>query len=841
MSMYWGSIEGANCYGNERNVLDLQQQLHNVPTQIIYECAITGFDEPRYNGEFNAEVINVHAPPSADVEALTITKFQQIRWSDISGPYGTFVQSLYKLIPCNNITCHVWVRFDTDKAPNWPESFDGTVTREIVQYLRRDSSDARFYAYGVYDIYVPEAWRNVTASSTAGLMALHHVSLSNGVIRRVVERATNQFESSLRDQSDQWNEQYTLRPHQQQALQWMRHCELHKTFNIPTTLQIGGNHLDVSNNGTLHGSHSIVIHKDPRFNTYTQKGGILTNTVGSGKTAVALALCCAAPPPLGNDEETMPCRGALVIVNINLLAQWKAEISKFWNNAKVVVVKTIVQYRKIQSSELQEADFVLTTFNFYKSPKYVDNLRQKLRVIDLEVPANHMSTLTMRQFMALYGKRNYDSMPPFESLSFQRVIVDEVHEVRTALPRDGFKSLSTLQARSFWGLSGTWQPHTISDFKQFSELYFDCSSCYTAFTEADILTLWQHYAKSFPVPQLPPVEQHYYEITLTRAEMSLQQACRENTDAVALATCYNGGSLSNTVNDVITFESISAIYERMLDVLQSGVERNTHTLANARRIRDTMLTAPDEYTVSEMRNITYRIDQTDDRLQADTQRMNFLQNASATAEGDIQCPICMGAEADTVTQCGHVFCHMCVSQVMKRRMRCPMCKEVLVNTQLATVATRNVPQEGTKLQTFIANLQDIASTGEQVVAFVQWTTLCKAVMSAFNMRHVNAACLRGNESCRAVTLRQFREGSISVLLLSMETSNAGIDLSIANHVVFLHPVVAPSRKEALEMRHQAIARVHRIGQPRQVHVHHYVCKNTVEETLYTEQMQNIVY
>lgn len=835
MLQYWGSIEDSvYATPGEHTVMDLIDELRS-PKHTVYQCKVTNFENAPYNGYLSADVVNVSGAVHSN--ARNVKRFEMIKWSDLSGPYGLVIQSLHRLVPCRNISCNIFIRMNVEGSTRWPplledSSFDGTITRSLLHRLRRENNyDTYFSVYRVYDVYVPSEWLASTApvDSTAGLLALHHVSITNGVIKRPI--STDDIFTATPCEIEKWNSEFKLRSHQIAALQWMRWCELQREFNIANNMRLGSSYASVMNIPHPH----VVTESAPKHNRYIQRGGILTNTVGSGKTAVAIALC-QTPIAVQSSSSTSSSKASLVIVDINLLTQWKTEIRKFLDSPNIVVVKTIVQYRKLSTAALKNADFVLTTFNFLKSPKYVENLRQKVRAFDAHAPTNHMSGVQLRQFVAKYGCGNQNVlMPPFESIEFRRIIVDEIHEMRTLLPRDGSYILQALRCQAFWGLSGTWRAYSLSDFKRFANLFFTCDTA-DAFSEVDVLTLWQQCSRSFKVPALPPVQEHCYRIKLTRAEMSLQQSCVENNDAVALATCYNGGSLSNTSSDTIVFQSIEALYTKMLDVLQASIDRNTAARANAQLVQDTMTLAPDEYSIAEIRNAAQRVTDISTRLTQDEQRMTYLRNASISMEANQTCPVCIQEPCNTVTQCGHAFCHSCISQCVQRKMSCPMCKQGLVGTRLATVSTgENVPPEGTKLQAFIHQLNLITASGEQVVAFVQWSTLCKAVMSAFKIKQVNAACLRGNESCRAKTLQQFRQGDISVLILSMETSNAGIDLSNANHVVFLHPVVACNPKEAIEMRFQAVARVHRIGQPKQVHVHHYVCDDTVEEKLFTEQ------
>ncbi|CAK0901532.1 unnamed protein product [Prorocentrum cordatum] len=83
-----------------------------------------------------------------------------------------------------------------------------------------------------------------------------------------------------------------------------------------------------------------------------------------------------------------------------------------------------------------------------------------------------------------------------------------------------------------------------------------------------------------------------------------------------------------------------------------------------------------------------------------------------------------------------------------------------------------------------------------------------------------------------------RSSSVFVLLLSLEQSASGTNLTAASHVVFLHPMLAPTPEQAIGHELQAIGRARRQGQRRDtVHVWRFVTSGTVEQMI-TERHQS---
>jgi E3 ubiquitin-protein ligase SHPRH len=66
---------------------------------------------------------------------------------------------------------------------------------------------------------------------------------------------------------------------------------------------------------------------------------------------------------------------------------------------------------------------------------------------------------------------------------------------------------------------------------------------------------------------------------------------------------------------------------------------------------------------------------------------------------------------------------------------------------------------------------------------------------------------------------------VKVILLHAKTDSAGLTLVRATHVFLMEPLLNP----AIEL--QAVARVHRMGQTKETHVHKFIIQNTIEERI----------
>jgi hypothetical protein len=138
---------------------------------------------------------------------------------------------------------------------------------------------------------------------------------------------------------------------------------------------------------------------------------------------------------------------------------------------------------------------------------------------------------------------------------------------------------------------------------------------------------------------------------------------------------------------------------------------------------------------------------------------------------------------------------------------------------------------GSKISALVARLESIRQLGEKTVVFAQWQDLIFKIHTALLKSGINTAVLAGNAFERASVLQSFEGPDLGVLLLSLEDSASGTNMSHANHVVLVHPMVAASAQEQEAYEAQAVGRVRRWGQKLKVQVWRFVMEGTIEADL----------
>merc|ERR1712032_51215 len=126
----------------------------------------------------------------------------------------------------------------------------------------------------------------------------------------------------------------------------------------------------------------------------------------------------------------------------------------------------------------------------------------------------------------------------------------------------------------------------------------------------------------------------------------------------------------------------------------------------------------------------------------------------------------------------------------------------------------------------------------KVLVFCQFEELWKRVAAALKKLAVPHLRLEGSTGERSKAVREYTSQECpAILLLSMAVSPSGLDLSVANHVVFVQPTwLENSDTKSVEFEAQSIGRCWRLGQTRAVYVHRLCMCGTVEEPVVERHM-----
>ncbi len=128
-----------------------------------------------------------------------------------------------------------------------------------------------------------------------------------------------------------------------------------------------------------------------------------------------------------------------------------------------------------------------------------------------------------------------------------------------------------------------------------------------------------------------------------------------------------------------------------------------------------------------------------------------------------------------------------------------------------------------KIDVLLEQLGDVIGGGHRALVFSQFTGFLALVRERLDDAGVPYCYLDGKTTDRGAVLRQFKEGSAPVFLISLKAGGFGLNLTEADYCFLLDPWWNPATEA------QAVDRTHRIGQTRNVMVYRLIARDTIEE------------
>jgi len=233
---------------------------------------------------------------------------------------------------------------------------------------------------------------------------------------------------------------------------------------------------------------------------------------------------------------------------------------------------------------------------------------------------------------------------------------------------------------------------------------------------------------------------------------------------------------------------------------------------------------------------------------------------------DIMCLVCFDPllrQNAKITKCGHLFCSKCLEEIFLDKQlqnhKCPMCREPLKAKECVRpsshpalvaadggAATATAQDDQLKFSSkgllLLHRVRELLTSpaadqvGKKCVVISQFTTFLDRLQKQFAKERINVCRVDGRMdiNARSAQIRRFSDTSSSapnVMLLSLRAGGVAIDLTAANHVFLMDQWWNPA------IDTQAIDRVHRLGQKRDVQVWKFIVKDSIEEKIV--EMQEI--
>ncbi|KZT21583.1 hypothetical protein NEOLEDRAFT_1164553 [Neolentinus lepideus HHB14362 ss-1] len=221
----------------------------------------------------------------------------------------------------------------------------------------------------------------------------------------------------------------------------------------------------------------------------------------------------------------------------------------------------------------------------------------------------------------------------------------------------------------------------------------------------------------------------------------------------------------------------------------------------------------------------------------------------------ISCPACgkeglPSEDIAVLSSCGHTGCIECVKEhaaaeecVAAQNGGCKAAARVINVVKGDTLGVDDEERDGRgkhfgmKLEKVIHLIKKRIPKDERVLIFVQFQDLTRKVAEALQSHKVPFLEIKGSASSKSKNLEAFQNDSDErVLLLNVtDESASGANLTGANHAIFLSPLLGPDQDWYTSRETQAIGRIRRYGQEKEVHVWRFLTTNTIDMEIFEQR------
>ena len=670
-----------------------------------------------------------------------------------------------------------------------------------------------------------------------------------------------------------------LLKHQKQGLYFMTTKEKPRTFSKDEKTNSSLWRLNLNARGDR-SYFNIITGQEEQKSPPEVLGGILADMMGLGKTLSILSLIASnldtsaqewaklRPEILADDRDLAPtkkgkaalpridqaplirnCKTTLLVSPLSTITNWEDQIKQH------VKPNTLSYYiyhgsgRTKDVNKLAEYDLVITTYGSVAS-EFANRSKKK------------------------------GGIYPLEELNWFRIVLDEAHMIREQSTQQS-KAICRLQASRRWAVTGTPVQNRLEDLgalmtflrvKPFDEKGGFAQYIMAPFKMCDpeILPKLRLLVDSITLRRLkdridlPPRHDQLVKLEFSAAERQVYEIFAKNAaDRVKVITnqrekSLGGKSYVHVLQSILRLRLICAHGEDLLCDEDLEIMKGVNAASAIELDSD---------------------DEDDNRPALSAKQAYDMYTLMVETNADI-CSFCNGKvgvaanniEADEepkdktighMTPCFHILCPGCFEgykmQMEQRAQGRPMASCVICsqhiklsyfplkpNSMEETGPKVKVKKESrgkdkyhgphTKTKALIADLLNSKMESEilhgeapiKSVVFSGWTAHLDLIQIALEENHIKYCRLDGKMSRaqRGAAMDAFREDpSILVILVSITAGGLGLNLTAANKVYVMEPQYNPAAEA------QAVDRVHRLGQKREVVTTRYIMSDSFEEKM----------
>ncbi|KZV76703.1 hypothetical protein PENSPDRAFT_646154 [Peniophora sp. CONT] len=454
------------------------------------------------------------------------------------------------------------------------------------------------------------------------------------------------------------------------------------------------------------------------------KGGCLADEMGLGKTVQTIATMVANLPKKGSTR----VKTTLILAPLALLPQWKQEIEdKTDGSFKTIIYHGTNKPRDIE--DILEYDFVLTTLSTLalewpdpeedtRREKKEKKGKAKAKSQDEDFIVDDDSDVPVP--VKAKGKGKQKKLGTLFRVAWLRVVVDEAHMIKNKKTRVS-RAVTKLVATYRWALTGTPIVNSLQDaygilrflqvrpwydWKEFNDRIallerknpkLAAERLQSVFKTMQLRRKKDSKLNGKPLIELPPREVKIIKIDFSEEERDLYGMIERQEQAKFNRFLRAGTVLKNYHQIFVMILRLRQICSHP-SLIQEG---KAAAMIIGDGDDDLSQDSKDELSrAQELLGVNFVAKIKDQRLQIAKQRIEAEKDdVDATVEEE-ECAICLDSPNDpVVTQCGHVFCRECITDVFTRPRQeadgtfragqdrdCPNCRGTIFQEKLFSLA-----------------------------------------------------------------------------------------------------------------------------------------------------------
>jgi SNF2 family DNA or RNA helicase len=557
--------------------------------------------------------------------------------------------------------------------------------------------------------------------------------------------------------------------------------------------------------------------------------GIIGDIVGYGKTLTALSIIAHNPlenihvnPAKVHSFHSARAYNYFTAETINMSLP---NPDTMINSTLIIVPRgpVYVQWEKTLKESTDLKYIAIEDLNFIKKnlPPIVDNNARDIINYFNQFDVVLIKNTTLDRLLDYY---NYQVIDPnnYFIYNWKRIMIDECHDI--------INKIEVFNYMFIWLISGTYfnMCHKISS-SSYSQYYNIKDILREDYINYILVKCNKDFVKeSF---KIPPIIEHYHLCKMSKYLKVIKKYINS-----AILDKINANDISGAIKDL---GGKNETEEGMAALICADMNKN---LSNKHREREYIasLDIIEENKANRLKTIDSEIASIEGKIKDLTERITEINSKI--------CSICL----DNVTQpiileCTHIFCGGCLFQFLNANTlgtiakKCPDCRAEIKSTEnltaivsikeanaanAANAITNDIAKSSSRIGKGILNKEDTLleilknKPDGKFIVFSRvdvFTNIIKILVS----NGITFAELKGNTSHMMNVLKDFKNGSINVILLTTQYAGYGIDINYATDVIIFHSMAVDKQ--------QAIGRAQRVGRTNNLIVHNLCFEHELEE------------